>query len=110
MVQLIRVLLYTVCPPECIRYIPSFEPMMVLLNTVTFGPVPCLTSIPWFTALVTVLFAIILLADPKFINPVVYWSWMLLFAITAFLLYCKKIPHDDPFTSQLVIVMFLLDS
>ena len=71
MVQLIRVLLYTVCPPECIRYIPSFEPMMVLLNTVTFGPVPCLMSIPWFTAFVILLFFIMLFADPKFKIPVV---------------------------------------
>ena len=43
--------------------------MMVLLNTVTFGPVPCLMSIPWFTAFVILLFFIMLFADPKFKIP-----------------------------------------
>ena len=45
----------------------------MLLNTVTLGPVPCLTSIPWFTASVIVLFARILFPLPKFRIPVVYW-------------------------------------
>ena len=69
--ELITVLLYTLCPWECIRYIPSFAPVTLLLNTVTLGPVPCLTSIPWFTAFTMLLLAIRLFGVPKFIIPVV---------------------------------------
>ena len=81
-----------------------------MLNTITFGPVPCLTSIPWLTTLVMVLFAIMSLGDPKLIIPFVYWSWILLFVIMESLEYCIKIPKDALSMSHPVIVKFLLVS